>query len=139
MAGFPIPTFDTFTLRTISGPYTQIPVRMFIGEVPATINTVYTAPAAQVTDNPLALKPKAIIKEIRACNTSAAPHKLTLELIESGGSAGNARMIMHSASVGIGVDLHESCWIVMEASDIIQAYADATAVITLNLSGEEWL
>jgi len=88
--------------------------------------TLYTVPV----DN------KTLVKRIIAHNTDSSAHTITMNLVQSGGTAGVSNQVLKEtiSSESYGVyDLDQ----VLEAGDTIQALADAGTVITIHGSGIE--
>lgn len=85
--------------------------------------TQYTVPALTTTT----------IRSIHVCNESAASHDFTLSI----GADGAGKRIFKNQQVGIGDSFDWTGNIVLAAGEVLQALADAGAVLTLVVSGIE--
>ena len=91
--------------------------------------TYYTAPANTTT----------ILKKVTVTNTTAGAVSLTMYLVPSGGSAGNANMITDAKAIAAGAtyEVYEAENHVLMTGDFLQALASAGASLTLQASGIE--
>lgn len=91
--------------------------------------TQYTAPGLT----------KAVIKKVTVTNTTGGAQSVTLYLIPSGGSAGDASTNTIAATVpaNSGVELYLAENHVLETGDFVQALASANSALTLMASGIE--
>ena len=100
-------------------------VRTQLGAVNATL---YTVPASTTT----------VLKNIHLTNTSSSTKKVTLYLVDNGGSATDANKLFHQVSVP-GSGILEYCgWKVLDTpGDTIQGFADSASSVTIHVDGAE--
>ena len=82
---------------------------------------------------------KAIIDKFTATNTSAANVTLSVNLVTSGGSAGNANLVVDARAVvpGETYTCPELVGQVLESGSFISTIASAASALTLRVSGRE--
>jgi len=85
--------------------------------------TKYTVPAVT----------KTIVRHIHIQNPSAAVVTFTMSI---GTDAAGVR-IFDAFSIGAGQVLDHFCYYVLEAAEIIQAFAGTTNILTLTINGDE--
>ena len=111
----------------------RIPKRLVSGSVlTGSAATYYTVP----TNTNAVIPPKAVIRRMTLCNTTAGAVSCTVYLIPSGGAAAAANTIVSARSVAIGETWNatEAEGHVLEAGGFIQALGNG---VTLMVSGEE--
>jgi hypothetical protein len=98
-------------------------------QLTTSVATYYTAPAKTTT----------LIKKVTATNTSGGAVSLTLYLVPSAGSSGDASTITDAKAIGAGAtyEAYEAENQVLMPGDSIQALADANTSVTLMVSGIE--
>ena len=111
----------------------RIPKRLVSGSaLTGSAATYYTVP----TNTNAVIAPKAIIRRMTFCNTTAGAVSVTAYLIPSGGSAAASNTIVSARSVAAGETWNspEAEGHVLEAGGFIQALGNG---VTLMVSGEE--
>lgn len=111
----------------------RIPKRLVSGSVlSGSATTYYTVP----TNANATVPPKAILRRLTLCNTTAGAVSCTVYLVPSGGAAAAANTIVSARSVAAGETWNapEAEGHVMEAGGFIQALGNG---VTLIVSGEE--
>jgi hypothetical protein len=93
-----------------------------------------TTPAAQYTCPP---NSKVIVRHVVFCNTAVGAAKLTAEVVPSGGSSGNAAIVIDALSIAAGASYvsPELSGVVLNAGDSIQCFSDTATAISMNASG----
>lgn len=96
-------------------------------QLPATLALIYTCPSARAV----------LIKHAVFCNTSGGAVTVTVEIVPSGGSSGNAAMVMDAVSVGSKATYvsPEMDGVVLQTGDSIYASASAGSAISANIYG----
>lgn len=87
----------------------------------------------------LATNVKAIIDKMTICNTTAGAVTATVDLIDSGGSAGVTERIISARSIAAGetYTCPEAVGHVLNSGDSIAALASAGSALTFRVSGRE--
>ena len=80
---------------------------------------------------------KTIIKEMTFCNTDNTGRTITLHIIPSGGTIGDANKELHSMAISSNTTVILSRNDVMEQGSFIQAFADAGSKVAFSCSGVE--
>ena len=98
-------------------------------QMQATQTTQYTAPAST----------KTIIDKVTVTNTDTVNRTFSVNLVTSGGSAGNANLIVDDRAVvpGETYNCPELVGQVLEPGSFISTIASAATALTLRVSGRE--
>jgi hypothetical protein len=98
-------------------------------QMQATQTTQYTAPAST----------KAIIDKATVTNTDTVVRNFSVNLVTSGGSAGNANLVIDARAVvpGETYTCPELVGQVLESGSFISTIASAASALTLRVSGRE--
>ena len=82
---------------------------------------------------------RTIIDKMTLCNTTAGAITATIDLVDSGGSAGVSERIISARSIAAGetYTCPEAVGHILNASDSIQGLASAATSITIRVSGRE--
>ena len=82
---------------------------------------------------------RAIIDKFTVTNTSAGAETISVNLIESGGSAGNDNLIVNARAVAPGetYTCPELVGQILDAGGIISTIASASSALTIRCSGRE--
>jgi hypothetical protein len=82
---------------------------------------------------------RAIIDKMTLCNTTGGPITATIDLVDSGGSAGVTERIISARSLAAGetYTCPEAVGHILNAGDTIQGLASANTSITIRVSGRE--
>lgn len=101
------------TLKRLAGPVA----------LAASAATVYTAPASTLT----------VLRGLRVVNETGTAATFTISV----GVDGAGKRVWYGQSVGAGDGYDWSGSLVLAAAEVIQAYASASAALTITLSGVE--
>jgi hypothetical protein len=84
-------------------------------------------------------KGNTIIDKLTLCNTTTSSANVTIDLVESGGSAGVSKRILSARTISPGETYNcvEASGHVLNIGDSIQAFASVSARITIRASGRE--
>lgn len=104
------------------------PKRLVQAELGNASTTLYTVPASTST----------IVKDMWLCNASGSSRTVTVDLVKSGGSVGDASKVYAANTLAANTTLGVRCSLVMETGDTLRAHADSTGAIGFNVSGVEW-
>lgn len=101
------------------------PARLYQGQPGTTEGVIYTVPAGQ----------KVIVKQIVLANVTSSAATISISLVPSGGTAGNANRIVPGVGVNgnsvVVIDMAQ----VMNAGDFLSAVQGTAGAITVTISG----
>lgn len=82
---------------------------------------------------------KTIIDKMTLCNTTAGAITVTIDIVDSGGSAGVSERVISARSIAAGETYRcpEVVGHILNAGDTIQGLASAATSITIRASGRE--
>ena len=115
--------------------YNVVPKQLYIGQLGSSSGTLYTAPS-----NSYKTDQKAIIRDIWVCNTDSSARTYTLYVVESGGSVADNRAIAKAVSIAANTThQYNNLAIVIETAGTLRGLASSANLVTVLVSGEEYL
>lgn len=98
-------------------------------QLATTSSTLYTSPALTTTR----------IDDVTVCNTSTTAKTVTVYVVESGGSVGNATTVVKTKTVGASetITLSDLTGFVLETGDTLRALASAATSVSIQGSGTQ--
>lgn len=123
--------------RVQIGPFTEIPVEMYHGQLGAASAILYTAPAVLAVENPLRVRPSAILEELWICNADTVVRTVTLYKVENGGAVANNRLILPAVAIQPNEAYQVTGRFRFGPSATLRGLASAASAITLCAMGVE--
>ena len=125
----------TYTPQHRQAGYAEIEKQAYQGLLGNASATLYTAPSAPT----LGPSPKARMVEVLLANTDSAARTVTLYVVPSGGSAGNATTVMPAVSIAATTFVRQKFCTAIEAGGTIRGFADTANKVCATITVVELL